>query len=89
MRCGTPVVAAEATSLPEVAGDAAHYCDPFNVSDIARALYEIWSDPVRREQLSTAGLKRSQRYTWDKAAEGLWASFERMLGDAGLEVPHH
>lgn len=86
MRCGVPVVAAEATSLPEVAGDAAHYCDPFNVSDIARALYEVWSDPVRREQLSTAGLKRSRRYTWDNAAVSLWTSFERMMKDAGLPL---
>lgn len=86
MRCGVPVVAAEATSLPEVAGDAAHYCDPFNVSDIARALYEVWSDPVRREELSAAGLKRSQRYTWDNAAVALWTSFERMMKDAGLPL---
>jgi len=84
MRCGVPVVAAEATSLPEVAGDAAHYCDPFNVSDIARALHDVWSDPVLQEQLSTAGRKRAERYTWDKSATTLWASFERMCMDAGL-----
>lgn len=86
MRCGVPVVAAEATSLPEVAGDAAHYCDPFNVSDIARALYEVCSDPDLRATLSAAGIKRSQRYTWDHAATALWASFERMTKDAGLHL---
>ena len=86
MRCGVPVVAAEATSIPEVAGDAAHYCDPFNVSDIARALSDVWSDPVRREELSAAGLKRSQRYTWDNAADALWTSFVRMVKDAGLHL---
>lgn len=83
MRCGVPVVAAQATSLPEVAGDAAHYCDPFNVSDIARALYEVWSDPARREKLSMAGRERAQRYTWDNAATALWTSFARMMQDAG------
>ncbi len=86
MRCGVPVVAAEATSLPEVAGDAAHYCDPFNVSDISRALYEVWSDPVLCENLKAAGLKRSQRYTWEAAAKGLWATFERTLKDAGVSI---
>jgi len=84
MRCGVPVVSAEATCLPEIAGDAAHYCDPFSVADISRALYEVWSDPELCEQLRAAGLKRSQRYTWDKAATDLWASFERMCRDAGL-----
>lgn len=86
MRCGVPVVAAEATCLPEIAGDAAHYCDPFSVADIARALLEVWSDHELWEQLRTAGLKRSARYTWDKAAESLWASFERMCSDAGLKL---
>ncbi len=84
MRCGVPVVAAEATCLPEIAGDAAHYCDPFSVADIERALYEVWSDPVRWEQLRTAGLKRAAHFTWDRAALALWTSFERMCADAGL-----
>ncbi|MBL7951898.1 MAG: glycosyltransferase family 4 protein [Flavobacteriales bacterium] len=88
MRCGVPVVAAEATSLPEVAGDAAHYCDPFNVSDIARALHEVCSDPELRATLSAAGIERSQRYTWDHAANALWSSFERMAKDAGLHLQH-
>jgi len=86
MRCGVPVVAAGATSLPEVAGDAAHYCDPFSVRDITRALHDVAGDPALREHLSAAGLKRSQRYTWDNAATALWASFERMCADAGLSV---
>lgn len=84
MRCGVPVVAAEASCLPEIAGDAAHYCDPFSVADISRALVEVWNDPALGEQLRTAGIKRSARYTWEKAAQELWASFERMCSDAGL-----
>jgi len=88
MRCGVPVIAAETTSLPEIAGDAAHYCDPFSVGDIARALYDVWSDPALREQLSTAGRKRAERYTWDNAAKALWDSFERMLADAGKPLHH-
>lgn len=86
MRCGVPVVAAEATCLPEIAGDAAHYCDPFSVADISRALADAWNDPALCEQLRTAGLNRSARYTWDKAAQALWASFERMCADAGLPL---
>ena len=86
MRCGVPVVAAAATSLPEVAGDAAHYCDPFSVADIARALHEVCRDADLRTTLSTAGITRSQRYTWNHAATALWASFERMAKDAGLQL---
>ena len=81
MKCGVPVVCASATSLPEVAGDAALYCDPFNVDDIARAMRTIVSDPVLRERLAASGLQRAERYTWDRTAEGLWASVERMMKD--------
>lgn len=85
MRCGVPVVAANATSLPEVAGEAAHYCDPFNVDDIARALHAVTSDPALRQRLSTAGLRRAEQFTWQRAATDLWASFERMCAAAGLK----
>jgi glycosyltransferase involved in cell wall biosynthesis len=87
MRCGVPVLAAETTSLPEVAGDAALYCDPFSVASIAEGLHAIQGDAELRARLSSQGLKRSQRYTWDNAARDLWASFERMCQDAGLERP--
>jgi len=86
MRSGVPVVAAERTSLPEVAGDAAHYCDPFSVTDITRALYTVASDQVLREQMISRGLRRAARFTWDNAARDLWASFERMSADAGLDL---
>jgi len=84
MRCGVPVVAANATSLPEVAGEAAHYCDPFNVADITRALQTVTSDPALRQRLATAGMQRAQHFTWDRAATDLWKSFERMCAEAGV-----
>lgn len=79
MKCGVPVVAANATSLPEVAGDAAVYCDPFNVDDITRAMRTLVNDGALRERLIAAGLERAQRYTWDRTADGLWAAIERIL----------
>lgn len=80
MKCGVPVIAADATSLPEVAGDAAIYCDPFSVEGIALALGRMWADEELRSRLSAIGLKRAERYTWDRTAEGLWASLERVMG---------
>ena len=81
MRCGVPVIAANATSLPEVAGEAAVYCDPFHADDIARAIREVVKDGALRNRLIAAGLERSQRYTWDRTADGLWTSIERMITD--------
>jgi glycosyltransferase involved in cell wall biosynthesis len=79
MKCGIPVIAANATSLPEVAGDAAVYCEPFDVEDIARAMRTIIQDEAFRARLIAAGLERAQRYTWDRTAEGLWASIEQVI----------
>lgn len=79
MRCGVPVVAANATSLPEVAGEAAVYCDPFDVDDIGRAMRSIVQDAALRARCIEAGLQRASRYTWDRTAEGLWKSMEHVL----------
>lgn len=78
MKCGVPVIAANATSLPEVAGDAAVYCDPFEVESITAAMQQVWNDPALRERLSAAGVARAQHFTWDETAKGLWESVERM-----------
>jgi len=79
MRCGVPVLAAKATSLPEVAGEAALYCDPFDVDDIANGLRTLANDPGLRDRLAREGLVRSERYTWDATARGLWESIAKVL----------
>lgn len=79
MRCGVPVIAARATSLPEVAGDAAIYCDPFSVDDIARCMEEIWGGDALRAALSRNGRARAAQFTWDATARSVWNSFERMM----------
>ncbi|MBP6389578.1 MAG: glycosyltransferase family 4 protein [Flavobacteriales bacterium] len=79
MRCGVPVVAARATSLPEVAGDAAVYCDPFDTEDIVRALEFVLSDRDLRSRMTQVGLERSAQFTWDRTARGVWASIEKLL----------
>jgi len=76
MRCGTPILAGNKTSLPEVAGDAALYCDPFNVDDISEKLIEICGNSELRIELSQKGLERSQLFSWDKSAENVWKVLE-------------
>lgn len=80
MKCGVPVLAADATSLPEVAGAAAIYCDPFDVGSIATGMEKLWDDVALRDTLMHAGIQRAQRFTWDRTAEELWRSFSKMMG---------
>lgn len=72
MRCGTPILAGDKTSLPEVAGDAAVYCDPYNTEDIAEKLMLLASDAGLRKDLSAKGLERSKLFSWDEAANQVW-----------------
>ena len=72
MRCGTPILSGDRTSLPEVAGDAAVFCDPFSVDDIAAKITELAQNETLRNDLSKKGLERSKIFSWDIAAEKVW-----------------
>ena len=68
MACGTPVVTANVTAMPEVAGDAALLVDPTSVEQIASAMERIVSDAALRQQLRRKGLMRSAEFSWANTA---------------------
>ncbi|MEI8116621.1 MAG: glycosyltransferase family 1 protein [Flavobacteriia bacterium] len=72
MRCGIPIVSANTSCLPEIAGDAAIYCDPFSVKDITAQLHTLSNDSTLHEKLTEHALTRSTLFCWDKAAEEVW-----------------
>ncbi len=72
MQCGTPILAGNLTSLPEVGGDAVVYCDPMNIDDIAAKLALIANNEALKEEYSQKGLERSQLFSWNKSAEKVW-----------------
>jgi alpha-1,3-rhamnosyl/mannosyltransferase len=69
MACGTPVVCANRTSLPEIAGEAAVLVDPDDTHAFAAALAELLSSDARREELAAAGLDRVREFTWRRCAD--------------------
>ena len=72
MACGTPLIAANATCLPEIAGDAALYCDPFSIKDIHAAMEQLLNDGELRETLKQKGLERVKLFSWDHSANEAW-----------------
>jgi glycosyltransferase involved in cell wall biosynthesis len=74
-----PIACADATALPEVAGDAAELFDPLRVDAIASALRRLLDDPARRAELVSRGRERVPRFTWEACARGTLASYERAL----------
>lgn len=72
MKCGTPILAGDKTSIPEVAGEAALYCDPFSVDSIYSGLKQLISDPELRSELSQKGLERSKLFDWQNSSNKTW-----------------
>lgn len=78
MACGTPVVCANTSSLPEFATDAALLVPPEDPHAIADALETAWMNRSERERLRAAGIRRVQDYTWQQSAERLVQIYERV-----------
>lgn len=79
MACGTPVVCSRAASLPEVAGDAAEYFDPYSAEDLAAAIDRVLSSTEQREELRRKGLQRASLFTWDECGRKHAEIYSQML----------
>ena len=73
-----PVIAANATSLPEIAGDAALLVDPYDETDIANAMCRVASDQSLRATLIEKGKVRRREFSWEKAARETLSVLERV-----------
>jgi glycosyltransferase involved in cell wall biosynthesis len=83
MRCEVPVVASNATSIPEVVGAGALLFDPYNVEDIADKLEQILDKKIDLGALLQAGLKQADQFTWEDSARKTIALLEDV--DEGVQ----
>src|SRR3954447_10921558 len=74
---GTPVACARATALPELAGDAAEWFDPFDVDDIAAAVLRALA---RRDELSLRGPAQVAALSWERTARETAAVYAESVG---------
>jgi glycosyltransferase involved in cell wall biosynthesis len=79
MACGAPVVASDASSLPEIAADAAVLVDPSDIEEHVRALSDLLTDDLARNQFSAAGRSRAANFTWESSAAQLKHHFDTLL----------
>jgi glycosyltransferase involved in cell wall biosynthesis len=79
MNCDTPVIVSNRSSLPEIAGDAAHVADPSDRSTVVDGMIKIVSDLNYRESLIDRARIRRKQFSWDKTAGLLWDSIEKTL----------
>ena len=79
MSCSTPVLVSNKGSLPEICGDAALYCNPYNVTDIADKLSQLLTDKILVEELRKRGIERAKLFSWGKSAKQIIDIFEDVL----------
>ncbi|MBI3315984.1 MAG: glycosyltransferase family 4 protein [Candidatus Omnitrophica bacterium] len=80
MACGTPVIASDRTSLPELVGDAGKTFDPYRVDALEPLIYNVLKNNELRENMRRAGLQRVKRFSWQKTAEATVKVYEEVLG---------
>jgi len=78
MQSGVPVVCANTSSLPEVAGGCARLVTPTDVDDIASGMLELLTDSTRAGQLALRGKAQAERFSWDQSAEKLMQVYQRL-----------
>lgn len=83
MACGTPVIAARATSVPEVVGEAALLVEPGDAKAFADALLGLLGDQAQREVLRERGLRRAATFTWQRCADLTVAAYHRARAQSG------
>jgi alpha-1,3-rhamnosyl/mannosyltransferase len=76
MACGTPVLASNRTSIPEVVGDAGLLVEP-DEEALADGLRRLLSDAALRDELRRRGLARAAQFTWKRTAERTLEAWER------------
>lgn len=76
MRCGTPVITSNTSSLPELAGHAGLLVNPLDVGEIANAMMRIAANDDLRQRLIAKGYEQAASFTWERAAEKALVALE-------------
>ena len=84
MRLGTPVICTSASSLPEVAGDAAALIDPDDDVALATIILRVMSDDRLNASMRAASLAQAARFSWDETARHTISAFEEAIEMAGV-----
>ena len=80
MACGTLVIVANTSSLPEVVGDAGLLFPPTDVEALADLMADVLNDSDRRDAMGAAGVVQAGRFPWSRTAQGALATYREAKG---------
>ena len=73
------MIVSNATSLPEVVGDAGMLLDPADEEGLGRALMDLYRNEAVRREMSRKSLARAGRFQWDRTVQETVAAYETSL----------
>lgn len=77
--CNIPVITSNITAMPETAGNAAIFVNPYNPEEITNAMMEIFNNDNLRMDLIQKGKLQLQKFSWDRTADQLWKTIEKIV----------
>jgi glycosyltransferase involved in cell wall biosynthesis len=80
MQCGTPVITSNASSLPEVVGDAGIMLDPTDIEGLCHSMLSIYESQALRESMSEKSLERAKRFNWEKCVRETIGAYKTLPG---------
>ena len=81
MACGTPVIASNITSIPEVCYDSALLINPYNIDDLSYAIERVLNDSLLMLTMVKKGLLRSMNFSWQKTAQLTTNAYRAMINN--------
>jgi glycosyltransferase involved in cell wall biosynthesis len=87
MAHGTPVVASNTSSLPEVVGKAAVLVNPENVFEMSRAMMRVLTDQPLRERMKVAGLAQSEKFSWETSVLRMIEVYKEVVAKQRKQAP--
>ena len=79
MACGTPVICSNASSLPEVVGDAALLFDPSDCDGLTNIIARVLNDPGLRDELRIKSIQRAAQFSWEYTAQETLTVYHRVI----------
>ncbi len=78
MAAGTPVITSATSSMPEVGQNAAHYIDPYSVSELTDKIIELLNNKEELEKMQSEGYKRAEQFSWLNTARQVLDSYQKV-----------
>jgi len=79
MSLGKAVISSNTSSMPEVGGDAVHYCDPYDIESITNGIEQICEKEIYRKELESKAIERAKLFSYEKAARETLELYSKIM----------